>query len=1226
MKRILVLLALCLMIVAFISTGICVADIHLRSGTISTSKQPQVQSTEVYDKNGSGYYIVELVGPVEEADKQALINSGARIVDYLPDNAFVICIQHRRASTLRKLPCVRWVGKLKPEHKLSPRLLEADGPSQYIVELFPGHQPGLLQSKARLLGARNVRSALGERSRCHVLADRRQVEALAGSEGVAWIEPYVQPRLCNDAATVICGIDDIRQGLGIYGLNQLIGVADCGLDTGNLNTLSADFAGRVEKVYTLRRPGEWSDLNGHGTHVVGTLLGSGVLSGSNPGARDYYGSFAGYAPLARLVFQSIGDDGSYVFPPLHLSELFQPAYDDGVRVHSNSWGSATLGQYTVYSNEVDQFCWDHKDFLPVFAVGNDALDLNQDGVVDADSIYAPATAKNCIAAGATENLRGFGGYQMGYGELWQASYPVPPIKYDPISNNPNGMAAFSGRGPTDDGRIKPDLCAPGTNVISCRTHAVAGASGWAAYDNNYCYWGGTSMSTPQIAGSAVLVREYYTTEKNSNPSAALVKAILINGAQDISPGQYGTGLQQEIKAAPDRSQGWGRLDVKQALFPDHPTVNDFIDESSGITTGEYREYQYTVANSTVPLKATLVWTDYPGAVHAAKELVNDLDLTITTPNGTTFPTIGSADRVNNVEQVKIPNPQPGTYKIRVSGYNVPMGPQDYSLVVSGGLPITYIAGRVVSSSGAPVQGVQVTLSSAGGEKRVTTNSSGRYLAHVVPGSYLVQVSKPGWTFTPPTRNITVTTAPVENVFFQGSGMPGTASGNISSAIGGIVNHVVESPHPYLNNMDQIYTITAHEGATRVRVHFAEIDLMMDGDNIQVLNAAGAVQSTYTGRGEDIWSPWVSGRTIKIRIRSNDYGNVGYGFYIDGYETDLIDQGGLEGAVVMLNPGGYQTSTGVGGEWSISSVPPGTYTATPSKAHWKFQPTSKVIEIPSGDTIAGVDFLAFPPGSIAGQVRASSSEQHSVNVQSAHPYPLNYENTWQITGNANATRIRLHFERISVEPGFDFVYIMDGEDNIIEIYTADNYDLWTPWIPGNVARIMLTSDTEVDGWGFKCDGYEVDILGQGLPGVRIDLGPDGRSTYTGPDGTFRIDNVDVGSHTVTPVMDSWSFDPPVVQVSVAPAMEENLFFFASAGQMTRVSQVKTLMDGAQVTLSGVQVSAKFNGFFYVQDSDRSSGLRVVSGANVSVGSTVTISGTLETVDGERRIVASGVTAN
>ena len=72
--------------------------------------------------------------------------------------------------------------------------------------------------------------------------------------------------------------------------------------------------------------------------------------------------------------------------------------------------------------------------------------------------------------------------------------------------------------------------------------------------------------------------------------------------------RYGTGLQQEIKAAPDRSQGWGRLDVKQALFPDHPTVNDFIDESSGITTGEYREYQYTVANSTVPLKATLVWT------------------------------------------------------------------------------------------------------------------------------------------------------------------------------------------------------------------------------------------------------------------------------------------------------------------------------------------------------------------------------------------------------------------------------------------------------------------------------------------------------------------------------------------------------------------------------------------------------------------------------------------
>ena len=248
-----------------------------------------------------------------------------------------------------------------------------------------------------------------------MLVDASKLSELAETGAVAWIEPYDQPRLCNDVASAISGVPETRQNLYLYGASQLVGVADSGLDTGNLNTIAADFTNRVEKTYALRRPNDWSDLNGHGTHVIGSVLGSGALSGSNPATHSYSGSFAGYAPEARLVLQSIGDGGAYVFPPLHLADLFQPVYNDGVRIHSDSWGSSVKGEYTVYSNEVDQFVWDHKDFAAIFAVGNDGVDSDRNGIIETGCIYAPATAKNCISVGATENLRLSGGYQYGYG-------------------------------------------------------------------------------------------------------------------------------------------------------------------------------------------------------------------------------------------------------------------------------------------------------------------------------------------------------------------------------------------------------------------------------------------------------------------------------------------------------------------------------------------------------------------------------------------------------------------------------------------------------------------------------------------------------------------------------------------------------------------------------------------------------------------------------------------
>jgi subtilisin family serine protease len=1210
-----------------LAAGSLAGGIYLRTGAIDTDV-PGVMAMETQPSLGAGYYLLQLKGPVSESHKQALTTAGATLIEYIPDDAFLVRMERSAVAGVKRLACVKWVGPFRPEHKQSPAIAKAARGSQFVVQLFPGQDSRYVIDKGKRFGAKAIDCKSNSRGDvCRMLVDSSKLSEIAKIGAVAWIEPYVQSKLCNDVASGISGVPDARQDLSLFGAGQLIGVADSGLDSGDVNTISADFASRVQKTYTLRRPGDWSDLNGHGTHVTGSVMGSGVLSGSNPATHSYSGSFAGYAPEARLVFQSIGDSGEYVFPPLHLADLFQPVYNDGVRVHSDSWGSAVNGEYTVYSSEVDQFVWDHKDFTAVFAIGNEGRDTDHNGIIETGNIYAPATAKNCISVGATENLRASGGYQLGYGVAWPSDYPVAPIKYDLMSNNANGLAAFSGRGPTTDGRVKPDVCAPGTNIISCKSHPI-GDTGWGVYNSNYIYWGGTSMSTPQVAGAAALVRQYYQQEKATNPSAALIKATMINGALDISPGQYGSGSQREAYPVPDNSQGWGRLNLKRSLCPAPPVVNEFADESAPLSTDEYRDYLYTVVDNSVPLKVTLAWTDYPGAVHAAKELVNDLDLTVSSPTGATLPF--APNRTDNVEQVTIANPQLGTYRVRVDAYDVPMGPQDYALVVSGGLPGGYIAGTVTSSSGAPVQGATITFVSAGGNKRMTTNSSGQYVSHVAPGDYSVQVSKQGWTFSPRAQFVHVESAPVEGKDFQGTGSPGAVTGRVTQAIGGVTSHIVESSHPYLNSTDQIYTVAAHASATRIRVHFAEIDLMNDGDEIRIQDMNSNLINTFTGKGEDFWSSWVTGSSLNVRLITTDTGNIAYGFYIDGYETDLIDQGGLGGAVVSLSPGNYSTTSNSTGNYSFASVPPGVYSVSTSMPHWKFQPPSKSVDVPAGGSTSGADFQGFPPGSITGEIHLTASQTTNCNIQSdpasaiSHDYDNNVDKTWTIIGDPSATRIRVHFSRIGTEAGFDWVWVLDSQSNTWESYTGDYSDLWSPWIDGHVAQIELTTDQENTGWGFLCDSYEVETMGGGLAGATINLSPDSRSATTGADGTFAISSVDVGDHVVTPAFELCVCDPTSATVSTSAGVEQHIVFYAGIADLTRPSQAKSFADGTQATLTNLTVTAVFNGCFYAQDSARTSGVKVISTAVVAVGDKVDVTGALGTQYGERRIIASKVT--
>jgi subtilisin family serine protease len=260
-------------------------------------------------------------------------------------------------------------------------------------------------------------------------------------------------------------------------------------------------------------------------------------------------------------------------------------------------------------------------------------------------------------------------------------FPADPIASDLVANNAEGMAAFSSRGPTQDGRCKPDIVAPGTAILSTKSR-LATSTGWqASNDPLYFFDGGTSMATPLVAGCVALVREYLAkTQGRTNPSAALLKALIINAAHIIT-GQY---VPSEVGRIPDNSEGFGRVNVGEVVAPTGQVK--FWDEGDGkkLDTGEEEIRTVTVAAANQTIKATLVWTDPAGS-----GLQNDLDLILRAADGTeqhgNVPANSTSfDRVNNVEQVTWNNVPKGDVQITTRANRITQATQSYALVVRVG--------------------------------------------------------------------------------------------------------------------------------------------------------------------------------------------------------------------------------------------------------------------------------------------------------------------------------------------------------------------------------------------------------------------------------------------------------------------------------------------------------------------------------------------------------------
>ncbi len=503
----------------------------------------------------------------------------------------------------------------------------------------------------------------------------------------------------NERAAISTATDQVRNQPPLYpqGDGWRIGVWDVGLALPSHQELPT----RVVSP-------DHSEVASHSTHVAGTLVAKGVDS-----------RVLGMAPEATLRMYNWDDDTNEMLDE-GAATAEAVLNDNAIAVSNHSYGHVVgwiywnfsgqygyhwfgrmgeledrnFGRYEETAQEWDQVCFDRPYYLPFKSAGNDRsekapsvpgatwyyLDENDewmsggydpetDPPSDAwdnggfDTLPTFANSKNIMVVGAVNDA-----WTDGVRDLTKAT-----------------MSTFSSWGPTDDGRIKPDIVANGTSLRSCYT----------PNDDSYFNSSGTSMSSPNAAGSAILLQELYNRLTGGVMRAATLKALIIHTTDDLNtPG-------------PDYITGWGLMNTRQAAdlietdaampYQRHLIEDELSDLNPSAT--------YAITwNGEDPIRVTLCWTDPPGPVvegldNSTNVLVNDLDLRVQTPLGfsSILPYVldpanptHSASKGNNtrdnVEQVLViaPLTQQGVYQVRVTHKGALVGgKQAFSLILSG---------------------------------------------------------------------------------------------------------------------------------------------------------------------------------------------------------------------------------------------------------------------------------------------------------------------------------------------------------------------------------------------------------------------------------------------------------------------------------------------------------------------------------------------------------------
>lgn len=670
-----------------------------------------------------GLAVVQFVGPVKDEWLEQLAKSGVQVVTYMAQNAELVYGDAAALNALARLssePHVRAITPYTLSDKLAPGIA-ASGRAQVVVSTVAGANGNLARSDlAARSSARGDAVTIGEITQKRVELAAADVAAIASQAGVVGVEPYVAPRLLDERAAQIVagrlngshqpvlqfGYRSYLSSLGITNSFNTLDVTDSGVDKGVVPVPAGshpDFyrsgnpanPSRIAYAQEAGADSDGRDCGGHGTNVANIAAGYNSQTGATYEDATNFNYGLGVDPYVKIgntkIFTCAGNfDVTSSFTALRSS-----AYGLGARISTNSWGADVSGAYTADSREIDSLVRDaqpstagNQQMTNVFAAGNSGS--------GPDTIGAPGTGKNVITVGASENVRAIGGAD-GCG--------VP----DTGANSARDVIDFSSRGPTDDGRLKPDVVAPGTHVTGAQPQ-VGGAYDGSGTCNPvfpggstlYNLVSGTSQATPEVGGMASLVRTWYSAQFGAAPSPAMTKAMIVNNTTDIAGGNDGAG--GTLTNVPNQIAGWGRVNFgKVADTPPPRAVYDQVNTFG--TTGAVSTRHFAISSPAAPLRVTLAFTDAPGPT-SGNAYVNDLDLQVSA-GGATYRgnvlvgggsvTGGGFDPRNNLENVLLPAGISGPVTVSViarniAGDGVPgnadLTDQDFALIVSNAAPAT----------------------------------------------------------------------------------------------------------------------------------------------------------------------------------------------------------------------------------------------------------------------------------------------------------------------------------------------------------------------------------------------------------------------------------------------------------------------------------------------------------------------------------------------------------
>ncbi|MBQ21154.1 MAG: hypothetical protein CMD31_10395 [Flavobacteriales bacterium] len=612
--------------------------IYFKSGNFIPKRTNLSESTFFANELvGDNYYrIIQFAEIPTQAQKEILATNGITLLDYLPDFSFYAAINKNTDLNVLSSYKVVSVLSISTQFKLTRLLDEKNYPEWTLfgidqIELntmyFPTVAKTTAESKLKSLGAEITMSNDANIIRFRIPLNK--VEVVYSQPEFYYFEQLDEPqepenfraRTSHRSNTIAT---NYVGGLNFDGSGMTVMMQDDGIIGPHI-----DYQGRIDQRVT-------TDGGNHGDHVSGTIMGAGNLDPKGKGM----------AFGADLLVYSSSNNNYNDVPTLYNNE--------DVVITSKSYSNGCNAGYTTLARQLDQQSRTLPALIHVFSAGNSGT---------SDCSYG--------AGAGWGNLTG--GHKAGKNVV-----AVGNLSYI------DGLSGSSSRGPAEDGRIKPDVCAVGTSVFS--TMDV----------NSYQTISGTSMACPGVAGVFTqLYHAYKTLNSGNNPDNALMKAAVLNTADDLG------------NAGPDFKHGWGRINARRAY--ELLSNNNYL--SSTISQGGNNTHQITVPANTVQVRIMILWTDYEGSTTATKALVNDINMQVVDPSTTTFnpwvldptPTVTSLDALatrgiddlNNMEQVTIDNPTVGTYTINVNGFAIPQGPQEYYIVyefVTDEVVVTYPIG------------------------------------------------------------------------------------------------------------------------------------------------------------------------------------------------------------------------------------------------------------------------------------------------------------------------------------------------------------------------------------------------------------------------------------------------------------------------------------------------------------------------------------------------------